>query len=433
MKKTIVFMASLLAYINMSMANDGVYFTSGNFLVPIQETDIAAAKEILTITIGKDSFATVDVLYELQNNGKAKTVKMAFEAEPQYNTGEPLHRNGIHPFISDFTVSMNGRALSHSNGIVALPGNDINRCNFAPLDMSKWKAYGEVPDSVLPAETILYNAELDSIVPYAYAYYFDAPFRKGLNIVHHTYRYRMSYNIAETFSIPYWLTPVTRWANRQVDDFTLRIKADDTTELCLYDSLFHAAPFTSAKGREIYHLKSMYGDSFIFATLTADDSITWHCHDFRPTANMSIGSPSWSEGNIVSKYRTEDYVVTDSEGNTSRYLADCGDSYFVLVQDYGLVKKAGSRLKEYKAESGQGFIVINDNAAKRVNVRQRPTVKSSVVGALSHREGELPDVLPCLGLTGLTADGYRWYKTKLNGRTGYIRQDLMLWDAINTY
>ena len=49
----------------ISKANDGVYYASGSGLVPVQETDISVAKEILTITIGKDSFAIVDVYYEL--------------------------------------------------------------------------------------------------------------------------------------------------------------------------------------------------------------------------------------------------------------------------------------------------------------------------------------------------------------------------------
>ena len=46
-------------------ANDGVYFTSGNFLVPTQETDISVSKEILTITIGKDNYARVDDLIQI--------------------------------------------------------------------------------------------------------------------------------------------------------------------------------------------------------------------------------------------------------------------------------------------------------------------------------------------------------------------------------
>lgn len=78
---------SLFALLSIStvFSNDGVYFTSGNFLQPIKETDISVAKEILTISIGKDRFATVDVYYEFMNNSKAKNITMAFEATAPYN------------------------------------------------------------------------------------------------------------------------------------------------------------------------------------------------------------------------------------------------------------------------------------------------------------------------------------------------------------
>lgn len=433
MKKTIILLLTILACIHTARSNDGVYFTSGNFLVPIQETDIKAAKEILTITIGQNGFATVDVYYELINNGDPKTVKMAFEANSSYNDEEPLNRKGVHPHIKDFTVHMNGETLTYKNGVVAFHRTETGRdTDFTPLDMTKWKGVGEVPDSILPFGDAIYNAELDSVTAYAYAYYFDAPFRKGLNTVHHTYSYRMSYNVTERFTIPYWLTPVTRWANHQADDFTLRIKAEDSTGFCMADSLFRSAPFTSAKGREIYHLTDDYGNNLIFANLMSDDTISWHGYNFRPNADLCITSPEWDPTGNLRKYRTSGKVVIDAEGNKSRYIALCGDSYFVDVQDYGLVKKAGSRVELYEAAKGQGILVQNSEDAKRVNVRLRPTTKSPVICTISDTEGELPTVYPCLGYKTGT-DDCMWYKTKVNGRIGYIRQDLMLWDAIDTY
>ena len=85
-------------------ANDGVYYTSGNFLVPVKETDISAKKEVLEITLCKDGFADVTVDYTFYNNSDPKTVTMAFEAAAPYNADEPLNRQGIHPNIQNFTV-----------------------------------------------------------------------------------------------------------------------------------------------------------------------------------------------------------------------------------------------------------------------------------------------------------------------------------------
>lgn len=432
MKKAIMLLIAFWACLGNVSANDGVYFTSGNFLIPIQETAIKAAKERLTITIGANGYATVDVYYELVNDGSAKTVKMAFEAASPYNDEEPLHRNGVHPYIKDFTVQMNGKPLSHSNGVVAFGYGGQGTTDFTPLDMTQWKGLGEVADSILPANDVIYNPTLDSITGYAYAYYFDAPFKEGVNTVHHTYSYRMSYSLGNRFSIPYWLTPVTRWGNHQADDFTLCIKAEKATEMCMADSLFGAAPFVSAKGRDVYRLTDEQGQGFIFANIMEDDSITWHATAFRPVADMCILSPEWDPEGNLRKYRTSGKVVVDSDGNEYRFLAYCGDSYFVEAQDYGMVKKQGARLVDYDAANGQGWLTQNSEEAPRVNVRQLPTTKSRILCTISDEEGMMPEVYPCLGYQFGT-DDCMWYKTKVNGKTGYIRQDLMLWDPVNTY
>lgn len=420
--------------VHLAVANDGVYFTSGNFLVPIAETDISAEREILTITIGKDSFATVDVYYEFRNNGAPKMVKMAFEAKSQYNDDTPLNRKGIHPFIHNFTVNMNGAPLGYSNGIVAFTRkDDMLVSDHKRLDLSKWKTCNEVPDTVYMSDDALYNSELDSIITYGYAYYFDAPFKSGLNIVHHTYSYRMSYSVDSKFSIPYWLTPVTRWANHQVDDFTLCVKTEAPVELCIKDSVFRASPFVSSSGMQIYHLQSAYGLSAVFTTLFPEDSITWHCQNFRPTTDMDIYAPSWGMDSKIRQCQMSQQVVIDAQGNKYRYLADSGDCYFGSVQDYCLVKKKGSRIVECQADKGQGWLTINIDNARCVNVRRRPTSKSAVVSTICTEEGFLPDCYPCLGLVTNASNGYLWYKVKVNGKIGYVRQDLMIWDALCTY
>lgn len=65
-KRQFLFICVLMVWsLLTASANDGVYFTSGNFLVPTQETDISVSKEILTIIIGKDNYARVDVYLSL--------------------------------------------------------------------------------------------------------------------------------------------------------------------------------------------------------------------------------------------------------------------------------------------------------------------------------------------------------------------------------
>ncbi len=438
MKRIIIACLFAIMGFSASWANDGVYYGSGNFLVPIRETDISVAKEVLTITIGNDSLARVDVYYEFMNNGDAKTVTMAFEADPPYNVGLPLNHEGIHPFIKDFTVVMNGQRLHNKNAVVAsLRSNGkFKIIDFKPLDLTKWKGYGEAPDSLVPYENSLYNAELDSVVDHAYAYYFEAPFKHGRNIVHHTYSYTMSNSFSYRYEIPYWLTPATRWANHQVDDFTLNITADDNTEFCLYDSLFVSSPFTkNSRMGYLYNLTDTAGKTMIVANVCPGDTVTWHGKDFSPTDNMYITPPAWDHDNAYYMHRDSEKVVIDKEGNKGRYLADCGDSYLVMAQDYGLVKKSESRIVEYSARKGNGIVVLDDDVETRVNVRMLPNVKCKKIGTIAARQGELPEVFQCLGLVDDDTEkwGGLWWKIKFGNKVGYVAQQFMIWDSIDTY
>ena len=83
----------------LASANDGVYYVNGNQIVPLKETDIAVTKEVLTITMGNDKFARVDVQYEFTNRGKAKTIDVGFEAQGPYDPGDDsgINKAGKHP------------------------------------------------------------------------------------------------------------------------------------------------------------------------------------------------------------------------------------------------------------------------------------------------------------------------------------------------
>ena len=108
--------ASILWILAMlASANDGVFYVNGNQIVPLQETDVAVTKEVLTISIQDDGYATVDVLYEFTNRGAAKVVDVGFEASAPYNTDDELDKMGKHPYIYDFTVEMNGTKLPIRN------------------------------------------------------------------------------------------------------------------------------------------------------------------------------------------------------------------------------------------------------------------------------------------------------------------------------
>lgn len=440
MRKIILIITAIIFSTNIASANDGVYFTSGSFLVPVKETDISAKKEILTITICKDGYANVDVDYTFFNNSNEnKSVVMAFEARPPYNVGETLHRDGKHPFISNFTVEMNGASIAHRNGIVALDFIEGKgwETGLRPLDMTRWKGVGEVPDSILPFENAIYNEALDSAINYAYAYYFDATFNPGENKVHHTYRYKMSYSVGSKFDIYYWLTPVTRWANGQVDDFTLKVNTEEfmTEDIVMADSLFKASEFAmQQKVAPIYHIKREYEGSGIFTTISSENALEWHSINFSPNDDLCIESGDVLSGGNMREYATNGMVVIDKDGNKYRYLADMDDGYFVESQDYGVVPKEGARVEFYDAELGQGVLYLNSDT-KSANIRASASTKSPILCVIND-EGELPEAYPCLGMVTINlpnGDYKQWFKIRVGKHIGYVSRDLMTWDSICTF
>ena len=431
--KRLLFPLLLFTLVDALLANDGVYYASGTFLVPMKETDISVQKEVLEIKLCKDSFAYVTVDYNFYNHTEAKTVTMAFEAEAPYNAGAPFSREGIHPFIKDFTVLFNGQALQHRNAVVAKHYNegewDIDQ---TPIDLSQWKGLGEVPDSLLPMDDVLVNPAMpDSFCSFAYAYYFDAPFRQGENHVRHTYCYKMSWGVGRDFEVPYSLAPASRWANGRVDDFTLRIKSEDTRAIVLPDTLFLGAPFIHSRGRETYQIHDdIYGDC-LFAQLFAGDVLEWHGKDFSPQSGICIQSVSVLRQGVGS-YATAGKVVVTDDGWEGHYLADAGDNYFVETQEYSLVPKARASVELREARKGQGFVYLKSDIRK-ANVLEELSMKGKVLFTIDNPEDEIPECYPCLGyVSHKEANGqYKWwYKVDVGGRIGYISDKLLLWDPI---
>lgn len=275
----------------VTWGNDGVFFVNGNHLVPVMESDIALTKEVLTICLQDDGYAKVDVQYTLTNNGGEKLVIMGFEASAPYNDDVEFNPKGVHPYISDFTVEMNGKKLDYMNAVVKSEyGKD---CDFWPLDLKKWKSYGEVKmrdGEDLPDNSMLYDREKDSLIDFAYAYYFKAHFAPGKNKVHHTYRYKMSYGVGRTFEVPYWLLPAMRWSNRQIDDFTLRIKTPGTVKhFYMCDSIFTQSPFVITGGVGKMKKVKNWNEQFTEIVLR-NGTVEWHARNFRPVSNFTIES-----------------------------------------------------------------------------------------------------------------------------------------------
>ena len=215
--KKLLTMLILVAWALSASANDGVFYAAGNQLIPIVETDIIVKKEVLSI-VRQGDYAIIDVYYEFFNPTKAKTLLVGFEAPTPYNaTFNFSDYHDSHPFISDFTVNLNGKDLPYK---VALVENDsiyYKNGEFIYADMLEEKESIELSGS-----------------PFGqYVYHFTATFRPGLNIIHHRYKYRLSSSVVSDAGLYYTLTAANRWANRQIDDFTLNIDMGKHTSFCM--------------------------------------------------------------------------------------------------------------------------------------------------------------------------------------------------------
>lgn len=182
---TLIFLLTFTA----CYSNDGAFRAAGNQLIPIYETDISVKKEILTINRISSGKAAITVYYQ--------------------------------PYITRFTVNMNGEAIPFKVAIV----NDslyYNKGNFKSIP------------------TAQINKEIDEndLVNFFYVYHFKALFKPGVNIVTHTYTVDLSSSVYENYALQYILTAAGRWANRQIDDFTLQINMGEFQHLSIQNTFF---------------------------------------------------------------------------------------------------------------------------------------------------------------------------------------------------
>lgn len=315
--KLLTLCVSLLAVMPVC-ANDGVYYTRGNHLVPLQETDISIRREVLTISLMDNGYARVDVQYEFWNPGNdVKRVVMGFEADPPYNDNYKFYPDGVHPNIRDFSVEMNGRMLAYRNAAClrdTLPLIMIDTTKRYYVFDNNWIYDVSNDDGNEPFD-------IDAGFPFTYVYYFDAEFKSGLNRVHHTYSYRMSYIAGIPYQVDYKLTPASRWAGGKIDDFTLVVRADNTAKHFMMSTLpFPEAEFKVVEGMgKIRKKNTFYGSGCEFSL--RNGAVQLHLNDFSPQEELCIYSIDVYGNNNQFGYSydrsTDMYLWYDMNNNNS--------------------------------------------------------------------------------------------------------------------
>ena len=301
MRKLTVFLLFLLSFIG-AKANDGVFYASGNQLIPITETDISVRKEVLTINRVGDHLE-VTVYYEFFNPGKPKDLLVGFEAPAPYPAyEEDMQLFPEQPHMRNFKVEFNGDKLSYE--VAHIEDNFYDTDVKAPR---KYYANGKIKGLTRKQCFDAMSGEFADVYPYYFVYHFNAHFREGLNIIQHTYDFDLSSSVEEEFRFDYILTAANRWANNGIDDFTLEINMGERESFMVLPTFFKSAKDWTINGKGRVTMETEWGlagenGSPYFHI--QDGSITFKKKNFHPDGELNINKrlalmymySSWEEG-----------------------------------------------------------------------------------------------------------------------------------------
>ena len=134
-----------------------------------------------------------------------------------------------------------------------------------------------------------------------------------------------------------------------------------------------------------------------------DDELAWDLRDASPQMKVII-----SEGGMVARYLTEDE-----------------DNYIGEIQDSVWIPKSRAMVETWYASDGRGIVFLKEFG--EMPAYAEPDSSSEVAGTLIHEEGACPCVYDCCGFR----DG--WFAVELGSAVGYINEEYVLWDAIDTF
>lgn len=132
---------------------------------------------------------------------------------------------------------------------------------------------------------------------------------------------------------------------------------------------------------------------------------------------------------VISAYSQNSMkVVVSNDGMlVGRYVRQTATTYIANPVDWEEeVPKKGYRVEIWTPEKGKGFVVRRPGVKGNINVRKGPSVNTAVVTKITEADGEkdYPDcAFDCLGKVK------GWYKIRIRGLVGFVRQDLVEWAA----
>ena len=137
--------------------------------------------------------------------------------------------------------------------------------------------------------------------------------------------------------------------------------------------------------------------------MIVDDERVWDLRDASPQMKVII-----SEGGMVARYLNEDE-----------------DNYIGDIQDSVWIPKSRAMVETWYASDGRGIVFLKEFGV--VPSFAEPDSTSEIVGCLVYEEGDCPCTYDCLEYR----DG--WFKVRISGTEGYVNEEYVQWDAMDTF
>lgn len=118
-------------------------------------------------------------------------------------------------------------------------------------------------------------------------------------------------------------------------------------------------------------------------------------------------------------------VLLLGDGSAARFEGETDQNYIGSIQDVFEVPKADAEVVTWYACDGKGIVYLKDFGALPAFSQADET--SAVVGQLLYDEGYTPETYRCLGFR----DG--WFEIEFDGTPGFVREDQVIWDAIDSF
>ncbi len=118
-------------------------------------------------------------------------------------------------------------------------------------------------------------------------------------------------------------------------------------------------------------------------------------------------------------------VIIAEGGMVARYLTEDEDNFIGEIQDSVWIPKSRAVVETWYACDGRGVVFPKEFGIAPVYAE--PDSASEFVGRLIYEEGFCPSCCECLGYE----DG--WFNLRISGMEGYISEEYVIWDAIDSF